>query len=283
MAGPLAPDRDAGLDRGSLGSISARELSVWSRPSHVKKDKSALSGNRGNIVAGDRVCVVRKGPHLGQIGEVVEVRKKEGTVTISGVNMADIKLPPSANTELRERKISTIELPFPIEDVRLVFKPEGLDRDIIVRYLERGYPIYDHGPASTIPEHTRYIGGTRIEIPWPAEAVPERTRHMCDTPRLHVNEDTYIPEVLNAPFPQSIAEELGSKYRRDRQRHADNYVANKIVEDARSEWYESRRLITPVRQHLEHLAQRRRELEAKELDSQRILNEIQLEISQAAS
>lgn len=83
MAGPLAPDRDTGLDRGAIGSVTAQALHVRARPD--PKAKKDLSGNRPNIVTGDRVVVI-KGQHRGTIGEVVDVKKDEGNVTLQGIN-----------------------------------------------------------------------------------------------------------------------------------------------------------------------------------------------------
>lgn len=157
-----------------------------------------------------------------------------------------------------------MDLPFSIEDVRLVFRPEDSNQDVIVRYISGGNPKYVREYGSQIPEHTRYIAGTSTEIPWPADVIPDQERGPNDTPRMSVDHFTYIPGIMNPPFPATVADELTSKYRHDRIRHDDDYVAQKIVEDARSVWYESRRLITPAQQKLEQLAEQRQKQEASQ-------------------
>lgn len=91
LAGPLAPDRDSGLERGAIGSLPPQALHVITRPD--VKTKHHLSGNRPNIVTGDRVVVI-KGRHQGSIGEVVEANKDEGSVTLKGINTVSTPLRP---------------------------------------------------------------------------------------------------------------------------------------------------------------------------------------------
>lgn len=171
-----------------------------------------------------------------------------------------------------------MDLPISMDDVRLVFRPEDSNKDVIVRYISGGDPEYVREFGSQIPEHTRYIAGTDTEIPWPTEVIADQERYPDDTPRLSVDHTSYTPAIMNPPFPASIADELMAKYRTDRIAHEDEYVAQKIVEDARSVWYESRRLITPKEQKLAQLAQQRQDMEMSERESgerwDRLRNEI---------
>jgi large subunit ribosomal protein L24 len=154
-----------------------------------------------------------------------------------------------------------MENPFPIDDVRLVFRPEGSDEDVIVRYIERGEQTHwaEREPFSSLPEYPRYIAGTDIEIPWPAELVPDQERYPSDTPREPVDDPSYMPYVLSAPFNDSIVDELVPKHKKNKLRHEDNYVIGKIIEDARSAWYDSRKLQSPMAQKMEQVVKERHE------------------------
>lgn len=112
--------------------------------------------------------------------------------------------------------------------------------------------------------------------------IPDVERGPDDTPRLSVDWTSFVPGIMNPPFPASIADELTSKYRLERTQHDDEYVAQKIVEDARSAWYESRRLITPAQQRLEQLAQQRREQEEKQVENGEVWKILRDEVAQAS-
>lgn len=77
IKGPLAPKRDAGVDAETFGAIQPMQLYG------VEKAEYKQWG----IVAGDRVCVIRKGHReCGKIGRVREVREKAEEVIVEGVN-----------------------------------------------------------------------------------------------------------------------------------------------------------------------------------------------------
>lgn len=88
LKGPLAPDRDTGLSRGTIGSFDGNYVNTWSRPEATRpdKNKAVKIGNRGNIVEDDRVVVI-KGPHKGRIGNVIATDDKKGSVTVQGINL----------------------------------------------------------------------------------------------------------------------------------------------------------------------------------------------------
>jgi hypothetical protein len=84
---------------------------------------------------------------------------------------------------------------------------------------------------------------------------------------MDVDKDTYRPSLFEPPIPvPSITEELTPKYKMDREWHEDHYVRMKVLEDARSKWYEQRKVQSPA----EEAAEKRREqaeLRAKQLKS----------------
>jgi hypothetical protein len=157
----------------------------------------------------------------------------------------------------------TMELPIPFDHVRLVYKPAGSSKDVIVRAIETGEPRYHRANGAKTPDYTRYVAGSNEVIPWPEEEDPHGERQPDDTVRLLVDEQTYIPEVLNPPFPRGVADEIVARFSHNRMLHRDEWVKRKIVEDARSAWYESRTLLTPQQQQLAKLAKQRQEEERK--------------------
>lgn len=176
-----------------------------------------------------------------------------------------MNIPATSPKEMLARKITPMSIPFDLEDIRLVVQMKdthtGNDVDVIARYLEGGDPTYEREYGSNVPTHTRYFAGTQIEIPWQEEEIDDYDRQEGDTPRKYVDEVTYVPQLLNAPVPASVAAELEKPRNHARGRHTDEYVARKIIEDARSIWYAQRRLITPTQQALEQQARQRREAE----------------------
>lgn len=71
----------------------------------------------------------------------------------------------------------------------------------------------------------RYIKGTSIEIPWPKKEEPEQFDQDCDTRIMHVENDTFVPTLLEAPIPLEIVDEIRNKFSRFRTRHEPEYVA----------------------------------------------------------
>lgn len=188
---------------------------------------------------------------------------------------------------MRARRVSSAEIPIPIDDVRLVFKPEDSEKEVIVRYIEKGerFSSWEQEPHSSLPRHRRYIAGTDMEIPYPQENIPEQPRYSVDTPRIVVTEngEVWTPGLLESPFAASIADELIPKYSRKRVVHEDSYITTKILEDARSAWYESRQLKTPTVQKHEQEASSRRTSELQRGPSkEEIFDEIRSEVAQQA-
>jgi large subunit ribosomal protein L24 len=152
----------------------------------------------------------------------------------------------------RTKKVVEMNLPLKFSDVRLVVRSEGEQQkeDVIIRHLRGGAPHVDRGYGSNIPRHTRYVAGSvdgveDLEIPWPDAEVQDFEMNPVDTARFDVEQITWLPSVLEAPLPKGVEDELILKRSRMRARHNDEWVAKKIVEDARSLWYEQRGMVVP--------------------------------------
>ncbi|RMZ76548.1 hypothetical protein DV737_g4736, partial [Chaetothyriales sp. CBS 132003] len=272
MLGPLAPDRDTGKTKGQFGAVDPIYVQRAELPKYLvggpavaeesngewkrlsKEELWEGEGNQGNIVVGDRVCVVNGPDNVkGQIGTVTEVSLEKGEVTVAEVNMADVSLPAYVNPEQAAgRKFNSVEIPIPIDDVRLVWKMNTLngEQDVIVRHLRGGAPHTQPAYGSNTPWHTRYVGGTEQQIPWPEPETLEFKTEASDTPRAGVEKDTFEYEIsiFSPPLPEGVEHELVPKYSRDRRTHDQEYMRRKIIEDARSKWYEQRRLTTPTQE-----------------------------------
>ena len=126
----------------------------------------------------------------------------------------------------------------------------GKDRDVVVKLLRGGAPYVTQEVNSPIPRHTRYIAGEDIVVPWPEADIPQYEAYPGDTTRYDVESQTYQPTVYNAPVPAAAFEDLtrGMKYRRNRLVHEEEYVRMKVLEDARAEWYQRRKIQGPLEQ-----------------------------------
>jgi len=111
FAGPLAPKRDVGANAAVYGALSGTfmrgpdipdALSKWpkSKGDDLIGDNWTGKGNEGNLVEGDRVCVIRGAEDiLGQIGTIQELFKERRELTIKNLNT--VCLPPSSHLTLR--------------------------------------------------------------------------------------------------------------------------------------------------------------------------------------
>lgn len=99
IAGPLAADRNTGLQKGVLGSVHLTQAQNLDLPRHVvkgpKEDDASFGyrkewqgeGNEFNIVAGDRVCIVRGVEDtIGSIGVVEGVDTAKGELRVRDLN-----------------------------------------------------------------------------------------------------------------------------------------------------------------------------------------------------
>ncbi|EXJ71578.1 uncharacterized protein A1O5_05386 [Cladophialophora psammophila CBS 110553] len=245
VLGPLAPKRDIGTKQDFYGTVSNL---LYQGPVFPPKVR------HGNIVEGDRVCIVKgKESLIGQIGQVKDVSSDSKELRIEGLNMADVEIPESFGEQRDKIHFSSLELPIPISDVRLVYRltdpTTGRDRDVIVKYIRGGAPYFQRAPNSPLPRHTRYVAGEDILIPWPEVEAPRYQAFEGDTTRYDVESQTWTPTIYQPPLPsQEIFDNLteDDKYRRDRAWHEDEYVRMKVLEDARAEWFKERKIQGPL-------------------------------------
>lgn len=153
------------------------------------------------------------------------------------------------------RKFNTMELPLQLSAVRLVIKMG--DQDVVVRHLRGGAPHEEQKQHSNLPRHTRYIAGTDTAISWPEDEIIEHEAQPNDTKLGDFTRETYIMDVDTPPIPEGVQDELIRKQRRGRMVHEESYLARKIIEDARSDWYTSRKATAGSRQ--EHSTRKREE------------------------
>lgn len=113
ISGPLAPKRDVGLKHGNYGTLDSQfmqspdipgALSKWpkSKGDDLIGDDWKGTGNHGNLVEGDRVCVIRGTDAIrGQIGIIKEVFPERAELTIDGLNI--VCLPPHFGDDAMQR------------------------------------------------------------------------------------------------------------------------------------------------------------------------------------
>ena len=170
---------------------------------------------------------------------------------------ADVEVPSYMPPSQQVRKLNAMELPLKFADVRLVVSmadPEtGVQKDAIVRHLRGGAPHYEREYGSNIPRHTRYIAGEDVEIAWPEAEIQEREAQPFDTTRRDVEDETYVPSISQKPLLEGVENELIRPYDRARRRHDKGWMQRKIVEDARSAWYEQRRLVLPHQEYMGYI------------------------------
>ncbi|OAG42320.1 hypothetical protein AYO21_03488 [Fonsecaea monophora] len=273
IMGPLAPKRDVGTKQDFYGTVSNLLYQGPVFPTKVRHGPRSNGwdpvggegleeeqkewegfGNEGNIVEGDRVCIVKgKEGLIGQIGKVKDVSSDSKELRIEGLNMADVEIPESFGEQRDKIHFSSLELPVPIADVRLVYRltdpATGRDRDVIVKHIRGGSPYFQREPNSPLPRHTRYVAGEDIQIPWPEVEAPKYQAFEGDTTRYDVESQTWTPTIYQPPIPSpEIFDDLTAedKYRRDRAWHEDEYVRIKILEDARAEWFKERKIQGPL-------------------------------------
>ncbi|KAE8147291.1 hypothetical protein BDV25DRAFT_160690 [Aspergillus avenaceus] len=242
LRGPLAPQRDAGLEGKTFGALSPQAMNPPAIPQHLRRKYI-------NIAPGDRVCIM-KGKDKGQINEVTRVDDSNETVVVKDLNMAEVCFPEWLNQQYgNSTPFQTVNIPIPIDDVRLVVAlddPEtGETRDVLVQHVYGGEPHLEREYGTETPKHTRYIAGENIEIPWPQGQAPEWKDYDVDTFRMEVETPTWTPSLHYAPFPPSVLDELRNKFSKYRTRHDPEWVEAKKMEDYKKEYLQSRSLWTP--------------------------------------
>ncbi|KAI9867280.1 MAG: hypothetical protein M1813_009558 [Trichoglossum hirsutum] len=224
--GPLAPVRNVGDARETYGSMEMKRV----RPIDLAEEERIKFWN---IVQDDRV-VILEGRDKGKIGVVKSIEKKSNMVTVAGLNMVDIQIPPfMLANEVDKRPVRSVEMPLPVSSVNLVHAltdPEtGVTRDVVVKKIVNGRIWFDK--YTGVQRWTRFIPGLNIRIPWPKREPKEYKVYEVDTLRPSVETRTWVPTLLTPPMPATVIDELRNKYSVFRHRHDEEYVAKKMAED----------------------------------------------------
>jgi large subunit ribosomal protein L24 len=136
----------------------------------------------------------------------------------------------------------------------------GKVKDEVVQHLRGGEPIVDPPYGSNTPKHTRYIGKTGTSIPWPKAQITEVLAEAADTLRIQVDEESFFPSVQHLTVPEGLIDELRSKYSRTRRVHTQDYIRQKMAEDAKEQWEKRRRMVLPQQEYWEYKAKQKSKL-----------------------
>ncbi|KAJ5367378.1 hypothetical protein N7541_001319 [Penicillium brevicompactum] len=241
--GPLAPMRDAGLDRTTYGGLEGSILHPPRLPKHEQRRHVLFA-------AGDRVCVIR-GQDQGKINVITQVNRDSETVLIKDVNMRDVIIPEWAKDRMANSNIDTQPQSFPVsfDDIRHIIKLEDTEtgemQQVMVKHAYAAGPYHERSPESKNPRYTRYVSGLDIEIPWPVEEEPTIADGDMDTSRMEVEASTFVASLAEPPMPSTVIDELRNKYSKFRTRHDPEYLREKMTEDYQKQYRETVSLSTP--------------------------------------
>ncbi|KAF3765859.1 hypothetical protein M406DRAFT_257845 [Cryphonectria parasitica EP155] len=247
--GPLAPQRDTPV-KGKTGAYWG-SLSLTRTMSDLPDKQIELAckwaGGRKYlcIKAGDRVAIMQ-GPDKGKIGTIRTIVENEGTVMLDGEqlqqNYTVSEFISKSNLTPETTFVQLSPLRVPIQAVRLVHPlrdpKTGQVRDVIINELTPTGILRDK-PTGRVT-WSRAVPGLNVEIPWPRDFEDaERNElenplpdHDCDTLRIDVEQNTFVPTLLSPPMPAEILDELRNKYSKFRTRHEPEYIAKKEAEEA---------------------------------------------------
>ena len=127
----------------------------------------------------------------------------------------------------------------------------GKVKDTVVKHLRGGAPFPKPAYGSATPRHTRYIAGHDTPIPWPEDETPERKAENSDTLRIDVDDVSFSPTVNHIQMPEGLIDELRNKYSKTRRLHAEEYIQQKMKEDAEEQWKRRRRMVLPQQEYWE--------------------------------
>lgn len=132
-------------------------------------------------------------------------------------------------------------MPIPVSSVRLVYpirdSTTGLTKDVIINQL-KAVPPNMQSPNMSLDrwlhgkKWDRLVPGLNMVIPWPEVQVPEFETTRADTIREQVEERTFHYNLLAAPMPEQVIDELRNKYSRFRTRHEPWFIEQKEREQA---------------------------------------------------
>ncbi|KAF8474936.1 hypothetical protein BDZ91DRAFT_712031 [Kalaharituber pfeilii] len=230
--GPLAPKRVVNEKEKQLHNALSQDEVM---PPPVPREQRI---KHWNIVPKDRVLIL-KGADKHKIGKVKSILKESNSLIVEGMNMIDIEIPEylrdahKDDPTTKQAYTYQREIPLPYDDVRLVYplpNPEtGVPEDTIIDQLEtKGKCFYRD---VNVRGWKRIVAGTDIVIPWPKGEPKEEVDQECDTRRLDVEHVSYIPILLQPPFPEKVIDELRNKYSKFRTRHDPAWLAKKLEEE----------------------------------------------------
>lgn len=139
--------------------------------------------------------------------------------------------------------IGSLRLVHPIRN-----EETGVTKDMIIREIKPIKVVYDK--VTRTMTWSRMVPGLNVTIPWPKVEEPEHDELPCDTPRINVEEVTFVPTLLRPPMPEVIIDELRGKFSRFRTRHTEEYIAAKEAEEAekRALKDKAKEMLTPVQE-----------------------------------
>ncbi|RSL69960.1 hypothetical protein CEP54_001999 [Fusarium duplospermum] len=235
--GPLAPKRDLGFNQYGMFAESVR--TDWSnygfytpRPEVLQKRCAWAGGLKQlNLAVSDRV-VIMDGPDKGKIDRIKAINFQSGSVTLETHHRA-ISAGMFGNDSRSQ------PMPISIGSIRLVYpitnSETGLTRDVVINQL-KAVPPNMKSPNMTLDrwEHgkkwDRLVPGINVVIPWPAVEAPEYETHPSDTPREAAENRSFYYNLLSAPMPETVIDELRNKFSKFRTRHEEWYVQQKEYE-----------------------------------------------------
>jgi large subunit ribosomal protein L24 len=176
---------------------------------------------------------------------------------------ANAKIPDFLQQE-GQTPVQQVKAVVPISAIRLVHPltdPEtGMARDVIIRELKPVNITHDRPTRKVF--FSRMVPGLNVRIPWPKQQPREYEDHPYDTLRLDVEERTFVPTLLRAPFPESVVDELRNKYSKFRTRHTPEYVAKVEAQEAekkaRQKGARAGEMLLPVQEYNRKMRELRR-------------------------
>ncbi|KAL1612363.1 hypothetical protein SLS60_000589 [Paraconiothyrium brasiliense] len=224
--GPLRPNRAVGPGADKYGVLGMEQLrrppiavDTWRRKNEAREAKGVepeyplvVDDKKYFPIAVDDRVMVMKGREQGKIGVVQDVIADSHEVVIQGINKhyTDGRIFFTPEGEVPESK-REIEVPLPLEDVRLVIPYQMKSRDadgnevhtwndvvvdkiVMERHITGRDPFtnIDYGTQEFPQEHrfdpetglaifNRYIAGTRQRIQWPWETVPPEAEEVAQS------------------------------------------------------------------------------------------------------
>ncbi|KAF4971732.1 hypothetical protein FSARC_1531 [Fusarium sarcochroum] len=237
--GPIAPKRDLGFN--GYGVFEEGVRTDWSnyglytpRPEVLIKRCAWAGGVKQlNLALSDRV-VIMDGPDKGKIDRIRSINIQTGHVTLENYHRAITAgmFGNDSRSQAMPLSIGSIRLVYPISD------PEtGVTRDVIINEL-KAIPPDMKSPNMTLDrwEHgkkwDRLVPRLNVVIPWPEVEAPEEQTYAGDSIREKVEDRTFYYNLLSAPMPENVIDELRNKFSKFRTRHEEWYVQQKESEAA---------------------------------------------------